>query len=677
MISGLTLVTSMGVTVKNAIILDFETRSGADLTKVGVANYLANPDYHLLCMVARLPDGRYIQLIGAGTGLEPAADREALLAAVQADHPLAAHNAEGFDRHVWEHAKLPAPPGGWIDTLPLCRRAGLPGSLDQIAKALYGQGKDEAGRKLTIGLSRYDRHGKLPRLTIDLLRRVAVYCRRDVELLARIWDEGHCGAPVPAIEHEVLRLDGEINWRGVCLDAKLARALILMCDRMAAQARDHVPEDRRRLINSPVKLRRWLNDEGFQVSDVGADTIESLLDDENLPDHVRDVLLARTAAAPNTAKRLRGALLRVDPDGRLHNMFAYHAAHTGRWSGRGFQPQNLPRGVKIADLNAAVDAAMRLDLDALAKMAPEDAGVEDVLATLVRQCLCAPDGQVLVAVDFASIEARGLSWLADDLADLDRFRQGLDPYKVMAAKIYGQPYEQISKKQRGVGKIPVLACGYGMGPQGLEVYAEPSGVDFREANTSAEAVVDAWRDAHLRVAGERTGEFHEGRPCRTGGLWKDVEAAAIRAVRDGGQQYAGRCVWEMCGTSLRCLLPSGRSLFYRDVRIVDRSTPWGESRPALEYAFRSGRTTTYGGKLVENVVQAVCRDILVDLMVRATASGLLIAMHVHDELVVQVDAAKGEETLALLEGLARTSPTWAPDFPIEGSGYCATRYRKD
>jgi DNA polymerase len=654
-----------------------------NLNTVGVAHYLADPEYEQLCLVALLPDGQWLKILPERFDSTPADARDVLFAVVRAGYPVVAHNAESFDRLVWEKASWPAP-SRWIDSLHLARRLGLPGGLDRLGAKLCGTGKDDEGRKLTLALSKRDRYGRLPQLTQRVLDRVAGYCRRDVEILARVWSDrlAHAVNAPTTFEDLVVAASDNINSRGIMFDSELARAVITCAERVAGKARDRVPEGQRCIITSPKAIRRFLSDEGIDAPDVTAATVEALLDDPDLPEIVRVVLQARAAAAPNTARRLKTGLARRDSDGRLRHTFTYHGAHTGRWSGRGFQPQNLPRGVPI-DIDEAIGATMRGDLVALEVMAASakvqrakpGATIDDVLATLVRPCLVAAPGHVLAVADYSSIEARALLWLAGDERGLNVYREGCDPYVEMAAKVYGIPAGEISDDQRKLGKVLILGCGYGLGAKGFGTYSEAMGVDLAAAGVTAEAAVDAWRDANPYVAGFPNGLFN-GRPARVNGLWKDVEAAATAAVSCGGVRYAGRCRFEKRRADLICTLPNGREMVYPDARIVDRPTPWGSYKGVLEHGLRGGRVATYGGRLVENITQATCRDLLADAMVHCELLGLRVVLHVHDELVCEVEDGRADADYETMVGIMQSPPSWAAGLPVSAKGYVGNRYRK-
>ena len=323
----------------------------------------------------------------------------------------------------------------------------------------------------------------------------------------------------------------------------------------------------------------------------------------------------------------------------------------------------------------AVNAVMARDTRHLERLA-DQMGVttQEVLATLVRACICAPEGRELAVVDFSSIEARGLIWLAGDEEGLAPFRAGIDAYRRGAAQLLGMSPESVTGEQRQLGKSCELGCGYQMGGGGFQAYAKGFGVNWDTLLISPAHVVESWRDQHPHVAGWRTGERYKGHVVRRGGLWKDLEAATYHVVIKGRTAEAGRCTWAMSSGDLHCLLPSGRTLVYRDACLEPTTTPWGEKRDTVTYADgASSRVVLYGGKLAENVTQAVCRDLLAEALVRLEDAGFPVVLHVHDEAVCEV---KRPETLQAMSRIVKEVPSWAEGLPIDVEGYCAQRYRK-
>jgi DNA polymerase len=643
------------------VIIDFETRSLASLRKVGGRRYARHPSTEALCMVARMPDGALFEWKKGD------ATPDMVLDAVRSGVPVLAHNALGFDRFIWQ--LLGWPPATWIDTMKLASLAGLPRGLDALAEQLLGKAKDAAGRRVTLQLSRPGKDGKLRLVTPELMAAVIAYCREDVALLAEVWHVRL--GNLRDVEAEVRALDQVVNDRGFQFDVELAKAII-EAEAHATAAMFQTTGIAPTTVRSGPKLRAALAEQGVLVDNIRRETLEPLLASELLAPGARGLIEARVTATGITTSKLQAALDRIDDDGRLRDAFVYHAAHTARWSGRGFQPQNLPHGAKNLDVEAAVSAVLARDHDKISGMASAlKVNVSDVTAKLVRACVRASTGKVLAVVDYASVEPRGLAWMAGNLARLKDFRDGADIYKPMASKILGVPVDKLTKEQRNIGKPPELGCGYGMGGQRFGEYGEGFGIDWSTMPMTPKQVVEMWRDANPLVAGVRVG----GVGARQGGLWQKLESAALRACV--GERVTVACtVWQREGDDVVCQLPSGRKMVYRAARIEPRETSWGTQREAMTYAHhdngRSERTPTYGGLLTENVIQTICRDVLADALLRLDRAGFQVVMHVHDEVVAEVDEpARFEEMKAIMT----VPPTWANGLPLAVEGYWGPRYR--
>lgn len=645
------------------VIVDFETRSLAPLQRVGGRAYAAANSTEVICAVALLPDGS--EVVWRAGDPEPTM----LFEHVRAGTPVAAHNWSGFDRFIWERLEWPTPEVT-IDTARLARLAGLPGKLEKVGEIL-GVSKDMEGRKFTNALSRADRKtGLLVPLREDQIDRVVGYCRRDVEvtsmLMARI--DGR----IVSSEASVQAADDAINERGFGFDVSLARALVEVAGAVEADDVAKAPVEPA-VLRSPAKLRRWLSDRGVQVSSVKRGELEQLLDDD-LPLDVVQTIQARIGQARITKTKITAGLQRVGADGRLRDLLRYHAAHTGRWSATALQPHNLPRGVRV-EIEATVLAVLDGDVQRVREIA-DDAGesVADVLATLVRACIIPAPGKLLAVVDYSSIEARGLAWMVGDEDGLEAFRRGEDVYKIFAQKLFGlSSPSQVTDAQRQLGKVAELGGGYQMGVAKFESYGRGFGIDWETSPLSPKEVIETWRDEHPLVAGERTGELYQEHVLRSGGLWRRLQKNFDFVARMGGRYQVDRVWIERVGADLHVELPSGRHLVYPDVRIEVVRTKWGTDKEAPTYRHRGNRVSTYGGKLTENIVQAICRDLLAEALVRLEREGVPVVLHVHDEVLVEVDAA---EDLAHVERLVAVRPHWANGFPIAAEGFVAKRYRK-
>jgi DNA polymerase len=264
----------------------------------------------------------------------------------------------------------------------------------------------------------------------------------------------------------------------------------------------------------------------------------------------------------------------------------------------------------------------------------------------------------LATVDFSGVEARGLAWVAQDAGALDVLASGQDAYKIAACSIFGVAYDDVTKVQRQAGKVAELACGYGGGVGALTKMARQQGFSFEAAGVDPQEIVDAWRDLHAPVVR----------------FWRELEDAFASAVR-GTEAEAScfTCTPADDGSAVAVWLPSGRPIIYNDARIV--AGKYG--RPALAFhGTKSGVEHTYGGKLCENVIQGLCRDLMAEALVKAEDAGLCPVLHVHDEIVAEVPASAAEAGLELLTAIMLDLPAWADGFPIGAAGHLGKRYRK-
>jgi DNA polymerase len=571
------------------VFLDLETRSRVPIS-IGGRRYAADRSTEILSAVASL-DGRILIWTPGrptptlswpeGFGEERPIDADAgadlplpLARAIAAGRPLVAHNAMNFEQHVWRAKGLPAP-SRWIDTMPWARAAGCPGGLDAAASWLLGKCKDDSGKGL-IGryCKPYGKDKKFRDFTGSDWPALVRYNLVDVLLLGELYSVLRQYDQEP----ELIAVDQQINNRGVFLDRQLAQAVLDLAAaetaRLAAEAESATGGAVKASdLNRKDYLVEWLRHQGVKLNGRTASgkvrltkgDADDLLDNEELPDDVRAVLIARRAVARTTVAKLLGALQNVDDDGRLRDQFVYHAAHTGRWVSHGVQVQNLvkPRpGVDVGALLAAAGDAERFR----AALAP-GVSFADGLSGLIRPCFRAAPGHVLLIADFAAIEACGLAWCAGEHSLLERFSCGEDVYCDFASLLFGRSITKADKLERDVGKVTILGCGYQMSAERFAMHARTACLDLAAVGLTPEAVVAAYRDAYPAICGSpRLDGFG-----RAGGLWKDVERAAVVAVRDGHCIQAGRCAFAREGDRLVITLPSGRRLHYRQARVELRT----------------------------------------------------------------------------------------------------------
>lgn len=524
-------------------------------------------------------------------------------------------------------------PQEWTDTQALAALAGYPQKLEQLAHALGGEQKDSAGTLLINWFCKPDRKGnrRMPEDHPEKWAQFVEYCRQDVVTLRDV----HKKLPTWPTEHEreVYLTDQRINDRGIQVDTVMAQAAI-----DAQEAIKPGQEQEVRDIagienpNSTQQMLAWLNEQGVAIPDMQAKTVERFLGHDLAP-APRRVLELRQELALVAAKKYQAALDRVNADGRLRGSFAYHGAHTGRWAGRGVQLQNLP-SASLAEKDAPGEVVDRTIAAAVLDLYLGYGADAKTLKALVRPMFTGP----FTVVDYSAIEARVVAWLAGEEWALQAFRDGRD--------IYVETAERMGGMTRKEGKVAVLALGYNGGIGSLRAMGAEG------SDEKLQYLVTQWRNANPAIV-----QF-----------WADMQ----RAFRNGGQ--AGRIRVEKDGRDRRVILPSGRSMVYHDVRErwVEK---WGQQVKQLSFQDPKPpylRVDTYGGRLTENVTQAVARDVLAGALVSLDRAGYDVVGHVHDEVLVQ-GTYPVEEISEVLNDL----PAWAEGLPIDAAGYTCPRYRKD
>lgn len=653
---------------------------------------------------------------------------------------FAAHNCSHFDYFIWKNVVRDCLPTRFADTLYLARLAGLPqGGLDSVAKRMLGESKD-AAKKIVDKLfyAKWEQGEPVyPTILPGQIEPLIRYCAVDTLILARLWEV----FSDLSVETDAIQAHQNINDRGILCDLRLAERLITTGIEASRRAAEIVEKEtggelygdrigRKGNLRSTQQVHAWLKKQGVTitaevVTDAGTvrkntlrkDIVQTYLDNpllflaedaelyltpanlkkfnENTLPLVTKVLKARATACRITSAKAERMGKRASRDGRLYDLHTYCKAHTRRASSQGVQIHNLTRGhkkVKVSELlaahefstwpNSAADSYDYIN-GTLPKSGDNLPTVDDALSSLVRSCLYAGRDNLLGIADYAAIEARGIAWIADEVKLLDTFANGEDIYCKFASILYGR---EIGKDdpERQVGKITILGCGYGMGVDKFALTAHLLGVDLKAAGTTAEKCVETYRAAYQRIAGSYSGVLPDGRAYRRGGIWHQLNSAALSAVMDGGIQYAGKCrfVYTADTRVLRVVLPSGGELRYFNCRVEDRIPSYargdiaGKLRPTIVYEGDRGETTMYGGKWAENIVQAICRDLLYTALVRCDAYGVPLIAHVHDETVGEYPESSAREMLRTQCILMSHPPEWAAGFPIGVEGYLSKRYLK-
>ena len=600
--------------------------------------------------------------------------RDALQMMIDTAERIVIHNSN-FDRTVLREQRVHIPVEKIADTMVLALQHSLPGSLGQLCDVLnvpQDKAKDKAGKKL-IHLFTKPRASnvKVRRATRDThpaeWDAFVEYARLDVDamrdVLGRLPPWNNCDH-----ERHLWRCDQGINDRGVAVDTVFARAALRAFDRAGRSLATRASALTGGSVTSATQRQRLLDHlkdaHGFETEDLTRATLGNLLGGDLNP-QVRELLEIRQQAAATSPAKYSVLLNATNRDGRLRGLIQFcGAARTGRDAGRLFQPQNLPRSPDWFDddVQATTVAAMKADCEHLIWD-----NISERCAFAVRGALVAPEGKKLVIADLSNIEGRVLAWLAGEDWKVAAFKaydrgEGHDLYKVTAGRILGKDPGDITKAERQLqGKVPELAGGY---QGGVGAYRVMGGAVFDAMTDEAiQEIVTAWRKAHPR----------------TRNLWYDMEAAARSAINNLGESFGDRIIFDVKPDAqgiawLRMKLPSGRYLCYPRPEVSDSGSLSYEG--INQYTRKWQRLDTYGGKLVENAVQAIARDVFMSGMLRAEEAGYSVCIRVHDELVCETpdEPAYSSEGLA---ALMSTNPGWSVGLPLAAAGFEAYRYRKD
>lgn len=650
--------------------IDIETFSPVQLAKTGLYPYAEHPDFELLLFGYSI-DGGPVEIVDLASG-ETLPD-EVLAALVDPDVVKWAHNA-AFERvclSAWlraHHPELLADgflgPRQWRCTMIWSAYLGLPMSLDAVATVLkLDVQKDTVGKKLikqfctpaTPSVLNGGKHRNPPSADPTGWARFIDYNRRDVEVEQAIHDR-LASFPMPDAEWDTYALDQRINDAGILLDHTLVDNAVAVDEhhRNATLARAQTLTGLEN-PNSPIQLKQWLASHGCVLDSLAKVEVDAALD--TATGEVKEVLELRGDLAKSSVKKYQAMQNVAGADGRARGLIQFYGAgRTGRFAGRLVQVQNLPRNY-LPDLDQARTLVRTGNLEALELLYES---VPDTLSQLIRTAFIPSPGNRFIVADFSAIEARVIAWLAGETTTLAAFRAGKDLYCETASRMFGVPVEKhgINAELRQKGKIATLACGYGGSVGALKAMGA---LHMGLAEHELKPIVDAWRQANPHIVQ----------------LWADVEEAVIAAITSRQPIRLRNLRFSVESGILFIELPSGRRLAYVQPRLGENR--WGGT--SITYtgtttARRWGQLETYGGKLVENIVQAVARDLLVVGMHAVAKAGHKIVMHVHDEIVIDEPTDSGF-TVADACKLMSTLPAWAEGLPLDADGYECAYYRKD
>lgn len=607
---------------------------------------------------------------------------------------IVGHNFGMFDRTVLRAAGLDIPADRIWDTMVQALAHGLPGSLERLGE-IFGISEDQA--KLASGKALIQLFCK-PRPKNMALRRATrathpadwsdflEYAKRDIPAMRFLYRNmprwnypGDRTANGYRGEYDNWLLDQAINDRGMRVDTDLARAAIDAVNKaqkvLDARTAEMTDDEVARTSQRDKLLAHLLAEYGVTLPDMAKSTLERRLNDDNLPDAVRELIANRLESATTSNSKYNALLRSVSRDGRLRGTLQFcGAARTGRDSGRLFQPQNLKRpDMAQADIEMGISAlkagTAHLLFDSPIKLA----------SNAIRGCIIADEGKKLIVGDYNQIEARVLPWLAGQKTILDDFRaadagEGADYYSTTYARSFGVTPEAVTanKKSGGIwrqiGKVIVLSCGYGGSVGAFNSFAALYGVEMPDSQVKE--TVDRWRAANPAIA-----DWDNG-------LWALLNRAAFDAMRAPGQTFDvnGKMTFEKWRAWLRFTLPSGRTLCYADPQIIEDPRMPGKMTLSYmglnSYTRKWERLTTYGGKLSADATQATARDIMWNGVQNLERAGYNPISRIHDEAVCEtLDSDKFTVAGMIAEMVRR--PWWIDDvLPLAADGFEGPRYRK-
>lgn len=661
----------------NHISIDLETFSSVPIGKAGSYKYVQSPDFEIL-LFAYSVNGAPVEIIDLAQG---EALPDWLCLAVQSpDYVKHAFNAafEWYCLSKYFGKLLPA--NQWRDTMLHGLYCGLPASLEAMGKAM---GLPADKQKLTTGkaLIRYfcipcnptksngGRTRNLPKHDPAKWKLFKTYCKGDVTAEMEI-DRRLSSFPVPDDIEKQWQTDLAINVRGVSVDMPMVRGAItigettrneLMSEAVSITGLDNP--------NSIKQLSEWLEKETDEtVSDLRKDTVATMLKNQVVTGSAERMLEIRQELGKTSTKKYDAIDTVVCADNRVRGLLQFYGANrTGRWAGRLVQVQNLPR-TYIEQLPFARDAVKNMETEKLRIMY---GSVPDTLSQLIRTSFVASEGNKLVDADFSAIEARVISWLAGEQWRLEVFRTHGKIYEASASQMFGVPIEKIKKGNpeyalRQRGKVAELALGYQGGVPAMRQMDAGHQLDDLSDDEIKE-IVTRWRGTNKRIVD----------------LWYKVEGAAISVIQTGtpagvrGLYFAREIDRKNNLDFLTITLPSKRKLYYANPSLG--TNQWG--KPSIEYMGINQTTKqwtvleTYGGKLVENIIQAIARDCLAVAIEHLEAAGFPVVFHVHDEVVIDCPADKAD--LDTVVKIMTMPIPWAPDLPLNADGWIGDFFRKD
>lgn len=639
--------------------IDIETYSDISLPDCGVHRYVASEQFEILLFAYSIDEGE-IRVIDLASGEKMP---EEVMDLLMDDSVIKTAFNAAFERTcINRYFGISLPPEVWRCTAVQSAILALPLSLEGVGEALSLDKKKMSEGKELIRFfcmpckatkANGGRTRNLPSDAPEKWEQFKTYCKRDVDVEMQIRKKLK-NYPIPDREQVLYCMDQRINDRGIRVDTQMVGQAIA-CDLLYKEAAAKRAYELSGLENpnSVSQLKGWLSDKGIEVDSLAKDTVTELVG--KTEGEVSELLKIRLAMSKTSVKKYE-AIERAVCDGRVHGLLQFYGANrTGRWAGRLVQIHNLPQN-HMEDLELARSLVKEGRFDLVELLYPS---TPEVLSELIRTAFVAKPRCRFIISDFSAIEARVLAWMSGEAWRLRVFSTHGKIYEASASAMFGVPIEEIGKTSplRQKGKIAELALGYG-GSVGALVSMGATKMGLSEEELPD--LVSQWRLANPHIT-----EF-----------WWKVDAAAFKAVKERCTVQMDRLLFEYRGGILFIHLPSGRKLSYVKPRLeLNRFGREGITYEGIGESKKWTRIETYGPKMVENIVQAVSRDILAEAMLRLEKAGFDIVMHVHDEVVLEVP--EGVSSVEEVNELMAVNPSWTMGLPLKAAGFESAFYKKD
>lgn len=653
--------------------IDIETYSDINLKKCGVYKYVDSSEFEIL-LLAYAFDNEPIQIIDFALG--EVAPVKLLRALTDQNIVKLAHNANFERTCIGSYLKTYMKPDQWKCSAIRALTLGLPRSLEQVGEALElskEQRKNTAGTGLINKFCKPTKKTKpnlfdkgasrnLPEDNMEDWQLFKDYCKQDVATERTIWNMLKEEPATIEIEQELWELDQMINEKGVLIDQQMIETIIAYNEIYQMELMDKAKKiSGLENPRSVAQIKGWLEERDITIDSLGKEQVNELLDSGDMSNTVTQLLMIRQELGKTSVSKYEAMQRSVCSDGRVHGMLQFYgASRTGRWAGRIVQLQNLPRNI-LKDIDLAREIVKDNDFDLLEMLYGTPM---EVLSQLIRTAFIAEDNKTFIVADYSAIEARVIAWLAGETWREQVFASHGKIYEASASAMFGVPIEQITKDSplRAKGKVAELALGY----QGAAGALTRMGAkDMGLSDDEIVQLVITWRNANINIVD----------------YWYKVEEIAIEAILNPGitLPITKGVYMKMMKDTLYIGLPSGRKLAYKGAKVIRN-----KGRHEIRYIGSDKdkgewlKVDTYGGKLAENITQAIARDCLGWAMLELNKAGYLPSFHVHDEVVIEVpEQEKDQHRAKISEIMALKDLAWTAGLNLTAAAYDTKYYIKD